>query len=67
MDALDRTAHGAWVKDHAFTLRVDVNPHWLVKAEVHRFDGTFNLARAENPSPLDPDWTLFAVKTTLHF
>ena len=60
-------AHGAWVKDLAFTLRVDVNPHWIVKAEVHRFDGTFNLAPVENPKPLDPDWTLFAVKTTLHF
>jgi hypothetical protein len=60
-------AYGAWVKDLAFTLRLDVNPHWLVKAEIHRFDGTFNLAPAENPAPLDPDWTLVAVKTTLHF
>jgi hypothetical protein len=62
-----QSADGAWVKDLAFTLRVDVNAHWLVKAEVHRFDGTYNLAAVENPQPLDKDWTLFAVKTTLHF
>jgi hypothetical protein len=60
-------AHAAWVKDLAFTLRVDVNPHWLVKAEVHRFDGTYNLSAAENREPLEQEWTMFVVKTTLHF
>jgi hypothetical protein len=60
-------AHNAWLKDLAFTLRVDVRQNWLVKAEVHRFDGTSNLTAAENPDPLEPEWTLFAVKTTFHF
>ena len=60
-------ASGAWLKDFAFTLRVDINAHWLAKAEVHRFDGTANLSLAENPGGVEPEWTLFAVKTTLHF
>jgi hypothetical protein len=60
-------AHAGWVKDLAFTGRVDVNAHWLFKAEVHRFDGTYNLSAAENPAGLEKDWTLFVVKTTLHF
>jgi hypothetical protein len=62
-----RPAHAGWVKDLAATLRVDVNTHFLVKAEVHRLNGTENLSAAENPKPLDEDWTLFAIKTTLHF
>ena len=55
------------MKDLAFTLRLDVNANWLVKAEVHRFDGTYNLSAEENPQGLDADWTLLVVKTTLHF
>ena len=62
-----QAASGAWVKDLAFTLRADVNAHWLIKAEVHRFDGTYNLSAVENPKPLEKDWTLFALKTTFHF
>jgi hypothetical protein len=60
-------AHTAWTKDLAFTLRVDVNAHWLVKAEVHRLDGSSILSPGENPGGREGDWTLFAVKTTLHF
>ena len=62
-----QAASGAWLKDLSFTLRLDANAHWLIKAEVHRFDGTANLSPAENPEPLEQKWTLFAVKTTLHF
>ena len=43
------------------------NAHWLAKVEVHRFDGTANLSRPENPGGVEKDWTLIAVKTTLHF
>lgn len=60
-------AHGAWLKDLAFTVRADFNRHWLLKGEVHWFDGTANLSPAENPDPLEQDWTLFAIKTTVHF
>jgi hypothetical protein len=65
--ARGQAASGAYVKDLAFTLRVDVNPHWLIKAEFHDFNGTYNLSAVENPKPLEKDWTLFAVKTTFHF
>jgi hypothetical protein len=65
--ARGQAASGAFVKDLAFTLRADVNAHWLVKAEFHNFDGTYNLSAVENPKPLDKDWTLFALKTTFHF
>lgn len=60
-------ASNGWLKDLAFTLRADVNAHWLAKVEVHRFDGTANLSLSENPAGVDTDWTLVAVKTTLHF
>jgi hypothetical protein len=65
--ARGQAASGAYVKDLAFTLRVDVNPHWLIKAEFHDFNGTYNLSAVENPKPLEKDWTLFALKTTFHF
>jgi hypothetical protein len=65
--ARGQAASGAYVKDLAFTLRVDVNPHWLIKAEFHDFNGTQNLSAVENPKPLEKDWTLFAIKTTFHF
>jgi hypothetical protein len=60
-------ASNAFTKDLAATVRVDVDPHFLVKAELHRFDGTYNLSQPENPKPLEKDWTLFAVKATVHF
>ena len=65
--ARGQAASGAYVKDLAFTVRADITPHWLVKAEIHSFDGTYNLSAVENPQPLEKDWTLFAVKTTFHF
>jgi len=60
-------ASDGWTKDLSFTLRLDLNAHALLKAEVHSFDGTYNLSQLENPKPLDPNWTLFAVKATFHF
>lgn len=64
---MGQPAYQGWVKDLAFTLRVDVNAHFLVKGEFHRFDGTNNLSPQENPKPLEKDWNLFALKTTVHF
>jgi hypothetical protein len=57
----------AWQKDLAFTARVDINRHWLVKGEIHFFDGAAGLSLAENPGGFEQDWNLFAVKTTLFF
>jgi hypothetical protein len=65
--ARGQAAHGARLKDLSFTLRLDVNSHWLLKAEVHRMDGTANLSAAENPESLEEDWTLLALKTTVYF
>lgn len=60
-------AHAAWSKDLSFMGRVDINRHWLIKAEVHFFDGTGNLSPVENPVAPTQDWTLFVLKTTFHF
>lgn len=57
----------AWQKDLAFTARVDINRHWLVKGEVHFFDGAAGLSLAENPDGFERDWTLVALKTTFFF
>jgi hypothetical protein len=62
-----QAAFRAWQKDLAFTGRVDFKPHWLLKAEVHFFDGAAGLSLAENPGGFEQDWTLFAVKTTFYF
>jgi hypothetical protein len=65
--AQGQPAHAAWSKDLAFTARVDINPHWLFKAEVHDFNGTANLSPVENPDPTQEDWTLVVLKMTFHF
>lgn len=58
-------------KDVAFSVRYDVNENVLIKAEVHRLDGTyqtFNTVRIPNPPATRQDQnTVFAVKTTLSF
>jgi hypothetical protein len=57
--------------DLAATLRFDINPHWLVKLEVHGMRGTAALNAALNdgtpPSQLQRSWGLFVVKTTAYF
>jgi hypothetical protein len=62
-----RDAFRAWQKDLAVTARVDINRHWLVKAEFHRFDGAAGLSLAENPDGFEQKWNLFVAKTTLFF
>src|SRR5438128_1993618 len=57
--------------DAALTLRFDVNRYWLVKVEGHYMHGTAGLSSSLNGnrplSALEPDWALFAVKTTAFF
>jgi len=57
----------AWQKDLAFTARVDINRHWLLKGEIHFFDGAAGLSLAENPDGFEQDWSLVVVKTTFFF
>jgi len=65
--AQGQPAHAAWSKDFAVTARVDINPHWLIKGEIHDFDGTANLSAVENPDGTEEDWTLVLLKVTFHF
>jgi len=57
--------------DFALTLRFDVNPYWLIKAEGHFLRGTAGLSSSLNGnrplSALEPHWALFALKTTASF
>jgi len=57
--------------DLALTLRFDINPYWLVKLEGHYMHGTAGLSSSLNGnqplSTLEPDWALFAIKTTAFF
>ena len=56
------------MKDLALSARFDINPSWLIKAEVHFMGGTQRLTEADNPDgSYEPKWTLFAVKTTFSF
>lgn len=57
--------YNTWRKDFAATLRVDPMKHWLVKFEVHRIDGTFEMI-PQNPNNKQY-WWLIAAKTTFTF
>jgi hypothetical protein len=58
-------------RDLAFTLRFDVNAHWLVKLEGHYMAGTSGLVNplSITPPPADParHWGVFLAKTTAYF
>lgn len=58
-------------RDVAATLRFDINPYWLVKAEGHYMNGTNELDPALNgglpPAMLATNWFLFLLKTTAYF
>jgi hypothetical protein len=56
--------------DVAVTLRFDVTPNWLVKAEGHYMHGTAGLRAELNDQPRDKltkDWGVFLLKTTAYF
>lgn len=57
--------------DTALTLRFDVNRYWIIKLEGHYLHGTAALSSSMNDNlplqNLEPDWALFAVKTTVYF
>jgi len=56
----------AFQRDLAATVRLDVNDHWLWKAEAHFIDGTSELPTSTNPSP-DRYSGLFLFRTTVSF
>jgi hypothetical protein len=70
-DVDDRRARGTYQHDVAFTLRYDINQHWLVKLEGHYMRGSALLDPALNDGTprdeLTQDWGVFLVKTTAHF
>jgi hypothetical protein len=56
-------------KDLTFSVRYDITSQWLIKLELHRFDGTFQVfdtPRSPNPNKKNGD-TLWAAKTTFSF
>lgn len=57
--------------DLTATLRFDITPNWLVKVEGHLIHGTVDLDPAANDNVpnnrMDPNWGIFAVKTTAYF
>lgn len=57
----------AWQKDFSLTGRFDITSFWLIKAEVHRMNGTGLCNVLENATGLKKDWTLLALKTTFNF
>ena len=66
-----RSGRDAYQHDLALTVRFDVNSFWLIKLEGHYLHGTAALSPALNGnqllSALQPDWALFALKTTAYF
>ncbi len=70
-DADKRGGRETRQNDFAFTLRFDVNRYWLIKLEGHYLHGTAALSPTLNDNTplkaLEPNWALFAVKTTAYF
>ena len=66
-----RSGRDAYQHDLALTVRFDVNSFWLIKLEGHYLHGTAALSPTLNGnqllSALQPDWALFALKTTAYF
>jgi len=57
----------AWQKDLALSLRFDITPHWLVKAEAHWIDGAALVKSIDYLDDGKRYWGLFGVKTTINF
>jgi hypothetical protein len=57
-------------EDIAFSARFDVTSNWIIKAEVHKYNGTGLLFNVDGQNPLNTrsqDWMMFAVKTSYSF
>jgi hypothetical protein len=67
----DPNPRSSFQHDVALTLRYDVTPNWLVKAEGHYMHGTAGLQPALNGNRardrLAKDWGVFLLKTTGYF
>ena len=70
-DTTDRSGRDHMQHDIALTVRFDINRYWLIKLEGHYMHGTASLTSSLNDNlplnVLQPDWALFAVKTTAYF
>lgn len=71
-------AFRAWIKDSTISTRIDINPNWAVKLEVHYFDGVSMLVGQDNGPPVElvngvPKypyeryWFLYAAKISYSF
>jgi hypothetical protein len=58
-----------FAKDWTVGLRYDVTPQFMLRAEVHRVDGTGFLAAQDNPQPqaLRRDWDIFMLQASFRF
>ncbi|MGE5343820.1 MAG: hypothetical protein ACM3SY_20310 [Candidatus Omnitrophota bacterium] len=60
--------HMAWRKDIGACLRYDFNPHWTIKAEYHKIDGTGLYIQLYNyGTPFERKWSYFIFKTSFNF
>lgn len=61
--------HTAYLKDTAFAASYNLTSWWLLKGEIHFFDGTRGLSAATNGDALTwkPRWNYFVLKSTVSF
>lgn len=57
---------GSHQKSYVLSLRYDITPQWLVKAEHHLIDG-YGESSVGLLGQGETDWTLSAIKTTYSF
>lgn len=58
-----------YVKDWQFSLRYDATMNWTLKAEFHKINGTHRIFNqlGQNPVIDDPNWSLWALKSSFMF
>ncbi|MBS3953256.1 MAG: hypothetical protein KGZ88_09930 [Methylomicrobium sp.] len=61
--------HVAYAKDWMVSMRWDVTPSWMLRAEYHRIEGTAWMPSADNPDPNSTQkyWDLYGLQLSYRF
>ncbi len=59
--------YAGWQREVALSGRLNLTQNWLIKAEVHGYDGVGQVLYRDIGDETNRYWTMFALKTTFHF
>jgi hypothetical protein len=67
LEAAGLPAYYAWQKEIVASAKFNINEYWCVKFETHLINGVGLVSPGNNQNPMQEDWILYAVKTSLNF